>query len=138
MLYHADLFRFLICLFRQILHSYFLLSSLGKLNIMTITAHSKRVPNCLRKYRRISGYSQKDVANVLGLKSSSRISRWEKGECFPNITNLFRLAVLYRTMVDALFIDLLEKVREEIHLREKEIFDVRKSHAEEKQSFDEQ
>ncbi|GAI80709.1 unnamed protein product [marine sediment metagenome] len=47
----------------------------------------------------------------MGLKSSSIISRWEGGICMPKPLNIFKLAVVYRTMVDALFIDQLRELR---------------------------
>lgn len=74
----------------------------------------KRIPNTLRKYRRSMGLKQQDVAKLLGIKSSSRISRWEKGEGTPNLVNAMKLAILYRSMVDSLFIDLLHSLREEM------------------------
>ena len=79
----------------------------------------KNIPNCLRKYRKARGLNQKDVAKVLGLKSASLISRWEKGICLPSPINLFRLAALYRTLVDALFIDLLRLLKQELIDKEK-------------------
>ena len=82
---------------------------------------SKNIPNCLRRHRRARGLRQKDVAKVLGLKSASMISRWEKGVCLPNTINLFKLAVLYRTMSDALFIDLIRELRSEILKREEKV-----------------
>ncbi len=72
------------------------------------------IPNTLRKYRRASGLKQQDVAAMLGIKSSSRISRWEKGEGIPNLVNAMKLAILYRSMVDSLFVDLLHNLREEM------------------------
>ncbi len=78
----------------------------------------KRIPNLLRKYRKTNGYKQKDVAKILGIKSTSKISRWEKGECMPNVVNAFRISILYRVMVDSLFIDLLRQLREEVKKRE--------------------
>ena len=79
----------------------------------------KRIPNVLRKYRKASGLKQQDVAHILGIKSSSRISRWEKGEGIPSLVNVFKLAILYRVMVDSLFIDLIRYLRHEIHESEK-------------------
>ena len=79
----------------------------------------KRIPNVLRKYRRASGLNQLDVAKILGMKSSSRISRWENGDGVPNIVNVFKLAVLYRVMADSLFIDLVRTLRTEIHTSHK-------------------
>jgi transcriptional regulator with XRE-family HTH domain len=79
----------------------------------------KNIPNCLRKYRKERGLKQKEVAEILGLKSTSMISRWEKGICLPETLNLFKLAIIYRTMVDALFIDLIKSLKDELHKREK-------------------
>lgn len=84
--------------------------------------HYKQIPNLLRKYRRARGLNQQHVASILGIKSSSRISRWEKGECCPNIINAIKLSILYRVMVDALFIDHLRELREEIHENEEKYF----------------
>ncbi len=74
----------------------------------------KRIPNCLRKYRKMSGYTQREVARILGLRNAGMISRWEKGRRMPAPFNMFRLAALYRTMVDALFIDLVRAARREL------------------------
>jgi len=73
----------------------------------------QRIPNRLRKFRKAVGFSQKEVAKRLGLESTSQISRWEKGICLPSLLNIFKLALLYRTMVDALFIDLRNSLKEE-------------------------
>lgn len=72
------------------------------------------MPNSLRKYRKARGLTQKDVSYILGLKSTSSVSRWERGFCIPKLTNIFKLAVLYRTMADALFIDLRRLLQEDI------------------------
>lgn len=80
----------------------------------------KNIPNLLRKYRKANGFKQKDVAKILGIKSSSKISRWEKGECIPNLVNAFKISILFRVMVDSLFIDLLRELREEMKKREDE------------------
>ena len=81
----------------------------------------KNIPNCLKRYRKARRLQQKDVAKILGLKSASMISRWEKGLCLPNTRNLFKLAILYRTMSDALFIDVIKQMRNEIQKREQRV-----------------
>ena len=55
------------------------------------------VSNNLRIHRKKAGLLQRDVARSLGLGSSDRISRWEHGIAVPQIVNLFRLAILYKT-----------------------------------------
>ncbi|HUI28929.1 MAG TPA: helix-turn-helix transcriptional regulator [Candidatus Acidoferrales bacterium] len=82
----------------------------------------RRIPSLLRKYRRVRGFKQKEVAMLLNLKSPSRISRWEKGACFPSVKNLFRLAIIYRVLVDAIFPDLYHSLKEELKKREDDLF----------------
>lgn len=74
----------------------------------------KNIPNCLRKHRKTRGLRQIDVARILGLKAASMVSRWENGHCLPKLQNIFKLAILYRTMADGLFIDLRRLLQEEI------------------------
>lgn len=84
------------------------------------------IPNCLKKYRRARGPNQKEVAEILELNSTSMISRWEKGVCLPKPLNIFKLAVLYRTMVDALSIGLLRAMRNDVRKKEKGILKAKK------------
>ncbi len=81
----------------------------------------KKISNCLRKYRKLKGLRQKDVARILKLRSTSMISRWENGACLPNSLNIFKLSLLYRTLIDALFIDQMRLLKEEIQKREEKI-----------------
>lgn len=78
----------------------------------------QQIPNRLKRYRKVRGLSQTEVAKILGLRNSSMISRWEKGLVLPNTMNLFKLALTYRIMVDALYMDLLVPLKEEIQKRE--------------------
>ena len=84
------------------------------------TIHHENLNNCLRKYRRLRGLRQSDVAEILGLRSTSMISRWEQGASFPDSINMLKLAIIYRTMVDALFIEMVRILREELLLKEEE------------------
>jgi transcriptional regulator with XRE-family HTH domain len=81
-------------------------------------AKHRYLPNGLRKHRRARGLTQREVMRALGLESPSVISRWEHGVCLPKSWNLFKLASLYRTMVDALYIDLIRLLREEVRQAE--------------------
>ena len=63
------------------------------------------------------GYSQRQVAALLGLKSASRISEWELGERFPSIKNLIKLSILYRTLIDHLYYDVREAIRQDLEQR---------------------
>ena len=79
-------------------------------------------PNCLKKYRRARGLSQREVARILGLKGTSMISRWEKGVCLPSLPNGLKLAAVYRTLTDVLFVDPVRLLRKELLKREEEAF----------------
>lgn len=77
----------------------------------------KHIPNLLRKHRRVMGYRQKEVAEILDLKSANRISRWEQGVATPGLFNLLKLSIVYSTLCDQLYIDLVAELRNEIQLK---------------------
>lgn len=68
----------------------------------------------LRKHRRLSGYSQSDVARKLNLKSTTIISRWERGLALPSLENALRLSALYKVLVNDLFWALFTEYRNEL------------------------
>jgi transcriptional regulator with XRE-family HTH domain len=77
--------------------------------------------NLLRKYRKARGLKQKEVAKILGIKNTSLISRWENGERVPRPIKLFQLAIVYRTISEALYLDTVRQLREEIMVKEESI-----------------
>jgi transcriptional regulator with XRE-family HTH domain len=74
----------------------------------------KNITNSLRKFRKTNGYSQKRVAVLLGSCDTGMISRWENGSHLPSPVNMFRLAALYQTTVEALHSDLILVLRREM------------------------
>jgi len=79
---------------------------------------ASRFPNRLRRYRKIAGLSQKQVAKQLGLNDTSPLSRWEKGRVYPSIANLFRLCRIYKTIPQELYSDLYQKISSDFVLIE--------------------
>jgi len=75
---------------------------------------TKRYKNSLRKHRLLMGYKQNEVAKLLGLKSASRISRWEKGLAMPSVDNLIKLSVLYATLMNEFYWELHKEFKMEI------------------------
>ena len=59
--------------------------------------------NLLKNARTKAGLSQKEVASVLGYKSSQFISNWERGLSSPPLATLRRLCVLYEADESAIF-----------------------------------
>ena len=78
----------------------------------------KRIINNIRYQRKLFRYSLKDIAFLLGLKSTSVISRWERGKERPNMDNLLCLAFIFRTPVESLYFEYRKKLSKPIHQRE--------------------
>ena len=74
--------------------------------------------NRLLIYRKRLGFSQKQVAHLLGQADTSMISRYERGVSVPTLTGALQLEIIYRTPVAFLFRELYEELREEIRKEE--------------------
>ena len=59
------------------------------------------LPRNLKKYRILKNLTQEDVAGYLGITAQS-VSKWERGETYPDITFLPALANIFETSVDLL------------------------------------
>lgn len=55
----------------------------------------------LKKYRVLKNLTQEDVAEYLGITPQS-VSKWERGESYPDITLLPALANIFETSIDLL------------------------------------
>ncbi len=55
----------------------------------------------LKKYRILKNLTQEDVAGYLGITPQS-VSKWERGESYPDITLLPALANIFETSIDLL------------------------------------
>lgn len=59
------------------------------------------LPENLKKYRILKNLTQEDVAEYLGITPQS-VSKWERGESYPDITLLPALANIFETSIDLL------------------------------------
>lgn len=59
------------------------------------------LPENLKRYRILKNLTQEDVAEYLGITAQS-VSKWERGESYPDITFLPALANIFETSVDLL------------------------------------
>jgi len=55
----------------------------------------------LKKYRKARNYTQTELAMRIGV-SAQAVSKWEKGDCLPDVYNLKMLAKLYHISMDFL------------------------------------
>ncbi len=62
----------------------------------------------------MAGLSQVQVASILGVVSSSQVSRWERGERFPTLKHALQLSALYKRLVTDLFFDVFDEERERL------------------------
>jgi len=74
---------------------------------------TNRHKNELIIYRRRMGFSQKQVAVVLGLQSTSMLSRYESGQSLPPLFTALRLEILYRIPVAFLYSEAYRSLKEE-------------------------
>ena len=79
-------------------------------------------PNNLRLHRKTCGYTQRQVAALLGLHDAVPVSMWEKGAMLPNTANLIKLSVLYQTLPTKLYEKLFQHYRDELRERELQLF----------------
>jgi transcriptional regulator with XRE-family HTH domain len=86
-----------------------------------------RYYNNLRRHRKLMGYSLKDIGFLLNLKCTGRLSRWEQGVSFPNLKNVIKLGIIYRSLTDQFYFDLKEQFRKDISKREKILVEQKRS-----------
>lgn len=65
------------------------------------------------------GYSQREIAYMLGLNSTSVIGRWEQGLATPDLENVMKLSVIYKTLIEELYYDLRKSIVSEYTIRDK-------------------
>lgn len=79
---------------------------------------NEKIKNNLLAVRRRYGFSRKQVAHLLGYKSSSSIARIEQGARLPNSRTLLSLEILYRTPVAHLYAPLYAALRDTLRAKE--------------------
>jgi transcriptional regulator with XRE-family HTH domain len=55
----------------------------------------------LKNYRKAKNFTQEELAEKIGV-SSQAVSKWEKGECLPDVYNIKLLGRFYRISIDTL------------------------------------
>ncbi len=70
-----------------------------------------RTPNRIKKYRCICGYTQDEVAEILGIAGANLVSQWERGKVAPSIDNLLKLCVLFHTLIEELYCERMKDHR---------------------------
>lgn len=83
----------------------------------------KHQQNNLVLYRRRMGFTQKQVALLLGHKDASMISHYEHGRALPPLTVALKLEIVYRAPVAFLFPAMYEEWKQQIRHKEESFAD---------------
>src|SRR5947209_1519023 len=83
-----------------------------------VPASPARLPNRLWQYRKRMGFTQKQVADIMGYISRAEISDFERGDKLPSFVSALKLEIVYRVPVAFLFPTLYARLK--VQLREKE------------------
>lgn len=70
--------------------------------------------NHLYKQRRIRGLRQKQLARLLGYRSTSMISRFESGTAFPSLTTAILLELALGVRIAEIYINLTDQLKAQI------------------------
>jgi len=82
--------------------------------------HSNEKNNNLVLYRRRMGFTQKDVARLLGHRDASMVSHYEHGRSQPPLPVALSLEIILRTPVAFLFPNLYNSLKARIRQAEEE------------------
>ncbi len=82
---------------------------------------SSTLPNYLRTQRRKAGFTQKETAFLIGLKSGDKISRYENFRRLPSLKTVFAYEVISQLPAGELFAGVFELVERETIKRAQEL-----------------
>jgi transcriptional regulator with XRE-family HTH domain len=85
------------------------------------TKRSRKIRNYLWITRKKMGLAQKQVAFLLGHKSTTQLSRYERGTRIPSLKTALKLEIAYAKPLRLLFSELHDEVREDIQKRREKI-----------------
>ena len=78
---------------------------------------SPELPNYLRLHRKRLGFSESDVAFLLGVRHGSQVSRYEHFRRIPSLTTVLAYHVIFRTSTAELFGGKFRKIERDIRKR---------------------
>src|SRR5262245_17775684 len=75
-------------------------------------------PNRLWNYRKRMGFTQKQVAAIIGHVTRTQIGNWEGGHRVPTLLSALKLEIVYRVPIAFLYPDLYRMLKDKLHSRE--------------------
>lgn len=80
-------------------------------------ARQQRLPNYLRAHRKRAGFSQREIAQLLGSSSSAKVSHYERFLREPTLKNALVCEIIFDTPVRELFAGAFEQAEKEVRQR---------------------
>jgi transcriptional regulator with XRE-family HTH domain len=81
----------------------------------------RKLPHYIRIERRRAGLSQTDIAALLGVRTASKISRYEQGRRLPPLRTALAYEAIYGKPIAELFAGTFAPIRAEIRRRAKRL-----------------
>src|SRR5438874_1935251 len=88
-----------------------------------LSVANQPLPNYLRTFRRRFGFSQKEIAILLGGVSGTKISRYENFSRMPNLATVWAYEVVFRRSARELFAGRYVAVSTAVQTRAKDLID---------------
>jgi DNA-binding XRE family transcriptional regulator len=86
---------------------------------MSVT--KQKYPNHLTRYRERLGFTQEQLASIVGCRRRQTIARIEAGASFPNVKTLLSLSAAVRVPVEFLYRETFLNIRAEVRLQEEQM-----------------
>ena len=80
------------------------------------------IPNHLWLYRNKRGYTQKEVAQMMGHTTSAHISSYERGRRSVSLLTALKLGIVLSTPIEFLFSDEYKELKPDIQRRREKLF----------------
>ena len=78
---------------------------------------NNRLQNYLRTYRRRHGFSQSEIALLLGVSSETKVSRYESFRRHPAVFTVFAFEIIFNTPARELFAGSYDLIRRDVRKR---------------------
>ena len=86
-------------------------------------ARNTAIPNRLKLHRKMSGLTQRQVAQLLGFQSVTQLSQWESGADMPSGGNLLKLGIIYNTYPNELYFEYYQSLKKAIKVNQQDLLE---------------
>lgn len=94
------------------------------------STRSSKIKNYLWIYRKKMGLEQKQAAFLLGHKSTTQLSRYERGGRTPSLRTALKLESAYATPIRVLFSELFDELHRDVQKRRETLYKILKQNEE--------